>query len=106
MSQWVEIRDLHLVEGVAKKEAARRLKLDVKTVRRAVRPADTAGAGVAAAGEQPGPVAGADQAVAARRPEVDREADPPGAVAVGRLSPLGTPSSLAVSFAYAVSISW
>ena len=36
MSQWAEIRHLHLVEGVSKKEIARRLQLDVKTVRRAV----------------------------------------------------------------------
>ena len=36
MSQWAEIRYLHLVEGVPKKEIARRLRLDVKTVRRAV----------------------------------------------------------------------
>ena len=36
MSQWAEIRHLHLVDGVPKKEIARRLKLDVKTVRRAV----------------------------------------------------------------------
>ena len=36
MSQWAEIRHLHLVEGVPKKEIARRLKLDVKTVRRAI----------------------------------------------------------------------
>ncbi len=36
MSQWAEIRHLHLVERVPKKEIARRLKLDVKTVRRAV----------------------------------------------------------------------
>ena len=36
MSQWAEIRHLHLVEKVPKKEIARRLKLDVKTVRRAV----------------------------------------------------------------------
>ena len=36
MSQWAEIRHLHLVEGEPKKEIARRLKLDVKTVRRAV----------------------------------------------------------------------
>ncbi|MCY4634543.1 MAG: hypothetical protein OXG04_08595 [Acidobacteria bacterium] len=36
MSQWAEIRHLHLVEGVSKKEIARRLKLDVKTVRRAI----------------------------------------------------------------------
>ena len=36
MSQWAEIRHLHLVEGMAKKEIARRLQVDVKTVRRAV----------------------------------------------------------------------
>ena len=36
MSQWAEVRHLHLVEGVPKKEVARRLKLDVKTVRRAI----------------------------------------------------------------------
>ena len=53
MSQWAEVRHLHLVEGVPKKEIARRLQLDVKTVRRAVDPADAAGAGVGAAGEQP-----------------------------------------------------
>ena len=37
MSQWAEVRQLHLVEGVPKKEIARRLRLDVKTVRRAIR---------------------------------------------------------------------
>ena len=36
MSQWAEVRHLHLVEKVPKKEIARRLQLDVKTVRRAV----------------------------------------------------------------------
>ena len=36
MSQWAKVRHLHLVEGVPKKEIARRLKLDVKTVRRAI----------------------------------------------------------------------
>ncbi len=36
MTQWAEIRHLHLVDGVPKKEIARRLKLDVKTVRRAI----------------------------------------------------------------------
>ena len=36
MSQWAEVRHLHLVEGVPKKEIARRLKLDVNTVRRAI----------------------------------------------------------------------
>ena len=33
MSQWAEIRHQHLVEGVAKKQIARRLQLDIKTVR-------------------------------------------------------------------------
>ncbi len=37
MSQWGEARHLHLVEGVPKKEIARRLQMDVKTVRRAIR---------------------------------------------------------------------
>ncbi len=37
VSQWAEVRQLHLVEGVPKKEIARRLRLDVKTVRRAIR---------------------------------------------------------------------
>ncbi len=36
MSQWAEIRHLHLVDGVPKKELARRFGLDVKTVRRAL----------------------------------------------------------------------
>ena len=36
MSQWTEIRHLHLVEGGAKKQIARRLQLDIKTVRRAL----------------------------------------------------------------------
>src|SRR5215207_2195819 len=36
VSQWAEIRHMHEVAGVAKKEVARRLGLDVKTVRRAL----------------------------------------------------------------------
>lgn len=36
MSQWAEIRHLHLVDGIPKKELARRFELDVKTVRRAL----------------------------------------------------------------------
>lgn len=36
MSQWAEIRHMHLVDEVPKKEIARRLSLDIKTVRRAV----------------------------------------------------------------------
>jgi transposase len=36
VTQWAEIRHLHLVDGVSKREVARRLGLDVKTVRRAL----------------------------------------------------------------------
>jgi len=36
MSQWAEIRQMHLVDGVPKKEIARRFGLDVKTVRKAI----------------------------------------------------------------------
>lgn len=36
MSQWAEVRHMHEVEGIAKKEIARRLGLDIKTVRRAL----------------------------------------------------------------------
>jgi transposase len=36
VSQWAEIRQMHLVDGLPKKEVARRLGLDVKTVRRAL----------------------------------------------------------------------
>lgn len=36
MTQWAEIRHLHQVEGVPKKELARRFQLDVKTIRRAL----------------------------------------------------------------------
>ncbi|MFQ5745213.1 MAG: IS21 family transposase [Acidobacteriota bacterium] len=36
MSQWAEIRHMHLVDGIPKKQIARRLELDVKTVRRAI----------------------------------------------------------------------
>jgi DNA-directed RNA polymerase specialized sigma24 family protein len=36
MSQWAEIRRMHLVDGVPKKEIARRFGLDVKTVRKAI----------------------------------------------------------------------
>jgi transposase len=36
VSQWSEIRHLHVNEGVGKRELARRLGLDVKTVRRAL----------------------------------------------------------------------
>lgn len=40
MSQWAEIREQHLVEGVPKRELARRFDVDVKTVRRAIATAD------------------------------------------------------------------
>ena len=36
MSQWAEIRQMHVVHGVPKKQIAERLGLDIKTVRRAV----------------------------------------------------------------------
>jgi transposase len=36
VSQWAEIRHMHIVDGVPKKELARRFGLDVKTIRRAV----------------------------------------------------------------------
>ena len=36
VTQWAEIRQMHWVDGVPKKEVARRLGLDVKTVRRAL----------------------------------------------------------------------
>ena len=36
MSQWVEIRQMPVVDGVPKKQIAERLGLDIKTVRRAV----------------------------------------------------------------------
>jgi IS30 family transposase len=35
-TEWEEIRRLHFVDGVPKKEIARRLGRDVKTVRRAL----------------------------------------------------------------------
>jgi transposase len=36
VSQWAEIRQMYVVDGVTKKEIARRFGLDVKTVRRAI----------------------------------------------------------------------
>ena len=36
MSQWAEIRQMFFVDGIARKEIARRFELDVKTVRRAL----------------------------------------------------------------------
>ncbi len=36
MSQWAEIRHMHVVDGIAKKEIARRLEVNIKTVRRAL----------------------------------------------------------------------
>ena len=43
VSQWAEIRYMHLTEGVPKKEVARRLGVDVKTVRRALASDDPPG---------------------------------------------------------------
>lgn len=43
VSQWAEIRYMHLTEGVPKKEVARRLGVDVKTVRRALATDDPPG---------------------------------------------------------------
>jgi hypothetical protein len=64
MSQWAEIRHLACVELVPKKVIARRLGVDVKTVRRALQrampPSDT---GLAGAREPVGPVAGRDRGV-------------------------------------------
>ena len=37
VSQWAEIRHMHLVEGVPKKGVARRLGVNIKTVRRALK---------------------------------------------------------------------
>ena len=83
MSQWAEIRHQHLVEGVAKKQIARRLQLDIKTVRRAVEQPTPPVAGVVAAGAQPGPVAGADggahhgqELVVVQRVDLDVRTDP------------------------------
>jgi len=36
VSQWTEIRQMHIADGVPKREVARRLGLDIKTVRRAL----------------------------------------------------------------------
>ncbi len=37
VSQWSEVRHMHLVDGIPKREIARRLGLDIKTVRRALK---------------------------------------------------------------------
>ena len=64
MFQWTDIRHLHLVDGVPKKEITRRLKLDSQDGAAAHRAIDAAGAGVAAAaavdGEADSTVAAAD----------------------------------------------
>ena len=36
VSRWAEIRHMHVVEGIPKKEIARRFRLDIKTIRRAL----------------------------------------------------------------------
>ena len=43
MSQWAEIRQMPVVDGVPKKQIAERVGVDIKTVRRAVAPAATWG---------------------------------------------------------------
>lgn len=43
MSQWAEVRQMHLVDKRPRKEIARRLGLDVKTVRRAVASSEPSG---------------------------------------------------------------
>ena len=82
MTQWAEIRHLHLVDGVPKKEIARRLKLDVKTVRRAIGRSTPPVRVSPPRPQRPGPVAGADHTVAAGGAPSDREADSPAAAAV------------------------
>ena len=36
VSQWAEIRHMHMVQQIPKKQVARRLGLDIKTIRRAL----------------------------------------------------------------------
>ena len=84
MTQWAEIRHLHLVEGVSKKQIARRLQLDIKTVRRALEQPTPPARASSPRVRRPGPVAGADRAVAGPGPAVDGEADSAAAVAAGR----------------------
>ena len=60
------------------------LKLDVKTVQPGHRPADAAGAGVAAAAQHPGRRGGSrSSSGCAQEPAVDRQTDSPVAAAVG-----------------------
>ena len=75
MTRWAEVRHLHLVEGVPKKEIARRLKLDAKTVRRAIGRSTPPVRMSPPRPSIPGPVAGADQPVAERGAAADRTAD-------------------------------
>ena len=87
MSQWAEIRHLHLVERVPKKEIARRLKLDVKTVRRSISRSTPP---VRVSPTRPGtldPWRERIQAVAARGAAVDRETDSSVVAADGGTAP-------------------
>ena len=83
MSQWPEIRQMHVVDDVPKKQIAERLGLDIKTVRRAVAQAPAAGATSGVATPSSGSVACADRAVAAAGSSTDGQAHPPVAAAVG-----------------------
>ena len=84
MTQWAEVRHLHLVEDVPKREIARRLKLDVKTVRRAISQPTPPARVSPPRPSSLDPWRGADHAVAARGAQGDREADSPAADAVDR----------------------
>ena len=83
MSQWPEIRQMHVVDDVPKKQIAERLGLDIKTVRRAVAQAPAPGATSGVATPSSGSVACADRAVAAAGSSTDGQAHPPVAAAVG-----------------------
>ena len=87
MSQWAEVRHLHVVEGVPKKEIARRLKLDVKTVRRAIgRPTPP----VRVSPPRPGTLDPWRERIKqwlGEEPRLDRETDSPVAAADGRTGP-------------------
>ena len=86
MPQWAEIRHLHLVDGVPK-EIARRLKLDVKTVRRAIgRPTTPVRVSVPRASTLD-PQQERITQWAARGAEADREARSPVVAAVGGAGP-------------------
>ena len=86
MSQWAEIGHLHQVEDVPKREIARRLKLDVKTVRRTIgRPAPRG----RVSSSRPSSLDPWRERIMQwlREEAVDRELDSPVAAAVGRAGP-------------------